>query len=75
MRFIEMSGETLLRVAKNDGPSPDELTDVGLTAKSIVRVNHQGDIELRRRSCWELVGGLLGDFDERVKRETGLDWV
>ena len=75
MPFIEMSGKTLLRLVTEGGPSPDELAEVGVTGKSIVRVNQQGDIELRRRDRWDVIGGLLGGFEERVKRETGLDWA
>jgi len=75
MPFIEMSGHTLLRLVTEGGPSPDELAEVGVTGKSIVRVNHEGDIELRRRDRWDVIGGLLGEFEERVKKETGLDWA
>ena len=46
-----------------------------LTGDSVVRVNPQGDIELRKRKGWEIIGGLLGDYERRVKRETGLDWA
>ena len=24
---------------------------------------------------WEVIGGLLGEFEERIKRETGLEWL
>jgi hypothetical protein len=30
---------------------------------------------VRRPSGWDVIGGLLGEFDERVRRETGLDWA
>ena len=77
MYFIEMSGKTLLRIVSRDGdePSPEELEEVGVNEESVVRVNRQGDIELRRTSGWDLIGGLLGDFEARVREETGLDWV
>ncbi|MDD4268569.1 MAG: hypothetical protein PHO07_00290 [Pirellulales bacterium] len=77
MYFIEMSGKMLLRIVSRDGdePSPEELEEVGVNEESIVRVNRQGDIELRRTSGWDLIGGLLGDFEARVREETGLDWV
>jgi hypothetical protein len=75
MPFIEMSGKTLLRLVTEGGPDPGELADVGVTEESIVRVNEQGDIELRRRERWDAIGGLLGEFSDRVKRETGLDWA
>ena len=75
MPFIEMSGETLLRLVTESGPRPDELAKVGVTEQSIVRVNQEGDIELRRADRWDVIGGLLGDFQQRVKQETGLDWA
>jgi len=75
MYFIEMSGKTLLRVIDESGPSPQDLAAVGVGEESIVRINRQGDIELRRPDRWDLIGGLLGDFEDRVKRETGLLWA
>jgi hypothetical protein len=51
------------------------LNQLGVTDESIVRVNAQGDIELRRVDRWDAIGGMLGDFSERIQRETGLDWV
>ena len=75
MQFIEMKGESLLRVIEPDEIKPEDLLAAGVTDHSLVRVNRQGDIELRTRSGWEIIGGLLGDFDRRVKQETGLDWA
>lgn len=75
MKFIEMSGKRLLHLAKDTGPSPEELAQIGVRDESLVRVNRQGDIELRRTDRWDVIGGLLGDFETRVKRETGLDWA
>ncbi len=75
MYFIEMTGRTLLRVIDESGPSPQELAEVGVGEESIVRVNRQGDIELRRPDRWDLIGGLLGDFEDRVRKETGLSWA
>ncbi len=75
MYFIEMTGKTLLRVIDESGPSPQDLAQVGVNEESIVRVNRQGDIELRRLNRWDVIGGLLGDFEDRVKKETGLVWA
>ena len=75
MKFIEMSGKTLLEVVKEDGPDPDELAAVGVTEQSVVRINRQGDIEIRRADRWDVIGGLLGEFETRVKRATGLNWA
>ncbi len=75
MEFIEMSGRVLLKLAEDHGPSPAELAEVGVKDDSIIRVNRQGDIEVRRAERWDLIGGLLGEFETSIKRETGLDWV
>jgi len=75
MQFIELSGETLLQLAKEEGPSVEELTELGVNNESLIRVNRQGDIELRRADGWDLIGGLLGDFEHRLRRETGMDWA
>jgi hypothetical protein len=75
MQFIEMTGKKLLQIIEPDEFKPEELQAAGVTEESLVRVNRQGDIELRKRSGWEIVGGLLGDFDRRVRHETGLDWA
>lgn len=77
MHFIEMTGKTLLRIVSRDGdePSPAELEEVGVNGESIIRVNRQGDIEIRRIHGWDLIGGLLGDYESRVREETGLEWV
>jgi hypothetical protein len=75
MQFIEMSGEVLLELAKDEGPSPEELAAVGVRDDSVIRVNRQGDIELRRADGWDLIGGLLGDFEHRIRHKTGMDWA
>lgn len=74
-KFIEMSGKMLLRVVKEEEHAPEELHAMGVSDDSLVRVNAQGDLELRRQDRWEVIGGLLGDFADRVKRETGLDFA
>jgi hypothetical protein len=75
MPFIEMTGATLERIVADDELHQGDLTEAGVKENTIVRVNRQGDIEIRRRGGWDVIGGLLGDFDERVRRETGLDWA
>jgi hypothetical protein len=74
-KFIEMSGKTLKRVVHDQEVQFDALDQLGVTEESIVRVNMQGDIELRRVDRWDAIGGMLGDFADRIRRETGLDWV
>jgi hypothetical protein len=75
MKFIELSGKTLQDIISDDELHPNELARLGVTEESVVRVNLQGDIELRRADRWEIIGGLLGEYEERIKRETGLDWI
>jgi hypothetical protein len=75
MTFIELSGATLFRILRPDDIQQHELEAAGVHATSIVRVNQQGDIELRRPQGWDVIGGLLGDFDQRLKMATGLEWA
>lgn len=75
MKFIEMTGATLLRVIDKDEMDPKDLQKAGVVDHSVVRINLQGDIELRKRDGWDVVGGLLGDYDHRVRQATGLNWA
>ena len=74
MAFIEMTGAVLEKIVAEDELHLGDLAEAGVTENTIVRVNRQGDIEVRRAEGWDVVGGLLGDFEERVREETGLDW-
>ncbi|MCI0334654.1 MAG: hypothetical protein L0228_15670 [Planctomycetes bacterium] len=75
MSFIEMTGATLERIVADDELHQGDLQAAGVNGQTIVRVNRQGDIEVRRPGGWDVIGGLLGEFDERIRRETGLDWA
>ena len=75
MAFIEMTGAALERIVKDDELHQGDLAATGVAAQTIVRINEQGDIEVRRPDGWDVVGGLLGEFAERVRRETGLNWA
>ena len=75
MAFIEMTGETLERIVGADELHHDNLEAAGVSTTTIVRVNRQGDIEVRRSHGWDVIGGLLGTFEERVHKETGLEWA
>jgi len=75
MKFIEMSGSCLSELVKDDELHADDLNASGIKDDTIVRINQQGDIEVRRSDRWDVIGGLIGDFAERVKSETGLDWA
>jgi hypothetical protein len=75
MSFIEMTGSTLERIVAQDELHHGDLEAAGVTTTTIVRVNKQGDIEVRRPAGWDVIGGLLGEFEIRVRRETGLEWA
>jgi len=75
MQFIEMTGATLAEVINDSEIQIQDLGSAGVDDGSIVRVNHHGDIELRRSNKWDIIGGLLGSFEERLKQITGLDWA
>ena len=73
--FIEMTGKALSEMLTDDELGAGSLSDVGVTDDTVVRVNRQGDIEVRRADGWDIIGGLLGEFEARVKKATGLDWA
>jgi hypothetical protein len=75
MRFIELSGKTLLEMQGIDALNVNELRQLGMTDASVVRINQQGDIELRRPDRWDVIGGLLGDYEHRLREATGMDWA
>ena len=75
MQFIEMSGATLRKVDNEDELPAGAFEAAGIEGHTVVRINKQGDIEVRRPDSWDLVGGLIGDFETRVQSTTGLDWV
>ena len=75
MKFVEVTGKSLAQIVNEGELSAADLAAVGIADDTIVRINEQGDIEVRRRDGWDVVGGLLGDYEERVKRISGLEWV
>ena len=75
MSFIEMNGAALGRIIVDDELHVGGLAEAGVEDNTIVRVNRQGDIEVRRVEGWDVIGGLLGDFSDRIRKETGLDWT
>lgn len=75
MKFIEMTGETLSQILDDGELHASDLGSAGVANDSIVRINQHGDIEVRRELKWDVVGGLLGKFDDRIKEKTGFDWA
>ncbi len=75
MRFIEMTGKSLARIISDDEISIKDLQRAGVEDDTVVRINLQGDIEIRRPDRWDVIGGLLGNFEERIKKGTGMTWA
>jgi hypothetical protein len=75
MKFVEMTGKTLASVVTSDEIHAVDLRSARVEDHTIVRVNEQGDIEVRRPHKWDVIGGLLGEFEERIRQTTGLEWV
>lgn len=73
MKFIEMTGKSLIAMLSETELA--SFADAGVSDDSIVRINEHGDIEVRRELKWDVIGGLLGDFEERLKKQTGFQWV
>ncbi|MEZ6087099.1 MAG: hypothetical protein R3C05_03515 [Pirellulaceae bacterium] len=75
MPFIELTGQTLMDVINDGEINPEELRTAGVKGTSILRVNEHGELELRKSHGWELVGGLLGNYEDRLRDVTGFDWA
>ena len=75
MRFIEMTGKRLGAMLNDDELHSSDLAAAGVFDDTIVRVNEHGDIEVRRPDRWDVIGGLLGNYEARIKEKTGMDWV
>lgn len=75
MKFVEMTGKSLKAIVKDDEIQQKDLVAAGVADHTVVRVNQQGDIEVRLPHGWDVIGGLLGNFEERIQKETGMDWA
>ncbi len=75
MRFIELTGKMLASIIDDKELTAEDLKAAKVTDETIVRINEQGDIEVRRHQRWSVIGGLLGDYANRIPQATGLDWV
>ena len=74
MQFVELTGKTLLDVVNEGEIDFKQLHDAGVNGDSILRINKHGEIELRCKSHWMLVGGLIGNFEGRLLNLTELEW-
>ena len=75
MKFVEMNGRSLVGIVSDDEISAADLATAGVTDETVVRVNQHGDIEIRRSEGWDVIGGLLGNYEERIFRHTGRKWA
>ncbi|MDB4756011.1 MAG: hypothetical protein P8M80_10630 [Pirellulaceae bacterium] len=75
MKFIEMTGKQLTDVINDGELHVTDLAGAGVDEDSIVRVNEHGDIEVRRPAKWDVIGGLLGSFEDRITKKTGYNWA
>lgn len=75
MKFIEMTGSTLAKIVSDGELHAADFTAAGIEPDTIVRINQHGDIEVRRALKWDVVGGLLGNYEERLRKHSGLDWA
>ena len=75
MKFVEMTGRSLVCIVSDDEISAADLATAGVTDETVVRVNQHGDIEIRRSEGWDVIGGLLGNYEERIFRQTGRKWA
>jgi len=53
----------------------EDLRKSNITETCIVRINRQGDIEVRRPEGWDIVGGLIGDYEKRIHASCGRNWA
>jgi hypothetical protein len=75
LKFVEMTGYTLGKIITDKELYSQDMAAAGVRDDSIVRVNQQGDVEVRRQDRWDIIGGLLGNYDDRIRQITGLDWA
>ena len=54
MKFIEMTGKRLADVVSDDEINAPDLPANGVEEDSIIRINQQGDIEVRRPQGWDV---------------------
>lgn len=75
MKFIELTGKTLLDVINEGEIDMGQLHRSGVNGDSILRINTFGEIEVRLQDEWVMVGGLIGNFEERLRKITKLNWL
>ena len=74
MEFLHFSGQTLFLLLQPEEFQPSELREAGVTDECEVRMNRDGELEVLRNSRWIFIGGILGNFSDRVEKATGHAW-
>ena len=75
MKFIEITGKTLAHLVQADDMPDIDLAAANVNDETIIRINEHGDIEVRRPGQWDVIGGLIGEFKDRLRSETGMHFV
>mgnify|MGYP006969379556 CR=1 FL=1 len=75
MQFIHITGKQLTEIINDGELHVEDLHAAGIYDHTVVRINPQGDIEVRRPDRWDVIGGLLGNFNERLHNKLGMDWA
>jgi len=75
MKFIEITSRQLRGIVNDGEFTLADLSAAAISDDTILRVNEQGDLEVRRRDRWDIVGGLLGNYEVRLQKITGLDFA
>lgn len=70
-----MTGKKLNEIINDGELHITDLESAGVNEESVVRINEHGDIEVRRPTKWDVIGGLLGSFEDRIKNTTGFEWA
>jgi hypothetical protein len=72
MQFVEITGAMLFQLS--DADQVPQLRSAGVTDDAQIRINPQGDVEMLTNQRWTVIGGLLGDYESRLRKLTGLGW-
>ena len=59
----------------DDELNAKDFESAGILPDTIVRINEHGDIEVRRPAGWDVIGGLLGEYNDRLRKQTGMEWA
>ena len=75
MKFIEMTGKTLKDLIADDELHADDLSSAGVVRRHDRAGQPARGYRGAAHDRWDVIGGLLGNYEQRIKQETGLDWA